>query len=174
MAAEKIVQIPDGVTAELDGMTLRVTGPKGTLSRDMKYTNINLTCNGNEFVVSSDSSRKSIFAMVGTYASHARNMCTGVTDGYVYQMKVVYNHFPIQLKLKSNSLEIVNFLGEKQSRFADIIDGVDVKLESDEVTVSGIDKEAVGTTAARIECATKVKNRDQRVFQDGIYIVNKA
>ena len=42
-----------------------------------------------------------------------------------------------------------------------------------DVIVSGIDKEAVGQTAANIERSTTVKNRDRRVFQDGIYRVAK-
>lgn len=89
-------------------------------------------------------------------------------------MKVVYSHFPIQLKKTDTALEIVNFLGEKQPRVARISEGVTVSTGNDEVTVSGIDKELVGTTAARIERATHVRNRDPRVFQDGIYIIEKA
>ncbi|MGB1098957.1 MAG: 50S ribosomal protein L6, partial [Poseidonia sp.] len=51
---------------------------------------------------------------------------------------------------------------------------VDVKVSNKvEVTVSGIDKEAVGQTAANIERCTTVKKRDRRVFQDGIYLLNK-
>jgi large subunit ribosomal protein L6 len=42
-----------------------------------------------------------------------------------------------------------------------------------EVTVTGIDKESVGQTAANIERSTTVKNRDRRVFQDGIYLIHK-
>jgi large subunit ribosomal protein L6 len=51
---------------------------------------------------------------------------------------------------------------------------VTVSTGNDEVTITGIDKELVGTTAARIERATHVRNRDPRVFQDGIYIIEKA
>jgi large subunit ribosomal protein L6 len=42
------------------------------------------------------------------------------------------------------------------------------------VTVSGSDREKVGQTAANIEMACKIKKRDRRVFQDGIYIVSKG
>jgi len=50
---------------------------------------------------------------------------------------------------------------------------VTVEAKGENVTVSGIDKEKVGQTAANIERATKVKKRDIRVFQDGVYIVSK-
>ncbi|HOV66806.1 MAG TPA: 50S ribosomal protein L6, partial [Methanoregulaceae archaeon] len=45
---------------------------------------------------------------------------------------------------------------------------------NDAVTLSGIDKEKVGNSAANIEHATRIRNRDPRVFQDGIYIVERA
>ena len=51
--------------------------------------------------------------MVGTLASHINNMIVGVTNGFEYRMKVVYSHFPIQLKVASDELIINNFLGER-------------------------------------------------------------
>ncbi|HZD43216.1 MAG TPA: 50S ribosomal protein L6, partial [Methanomicrobiales archaeon] len=102
------------------------------------------------------------------------NMCIGVTEGYLYRMKVVYSHFPIQLKVMGSRLEINNFLGEKKPRYAPIREGVKVTVGNDEVTVSGINKESVGNTAAGIERATKIRYRDPRVFQDGIYLVERV
>ena len=55
-----------------------------------------------------------------------------------------------------------------------ILQGVDVKIKNKvELVVSGIDKELVGQTAANIERCATVKNRDRRVFQDGIYLLSK-
>ncbi len=174
MAIEKTYEIPEGVTARMEGTVFNVSGSMGSLERSMRYPQVDVRCDGEAFVVSTESDRKKIQAMCGTFVAHAKNMCIGVTEGFEYKMKVVYSHFPIQLKLSESQLEIVNFLGEKESRFARIDDGVKVTLGNDEVIVSGIDKEKVGTTAARIERATRVRNRDPRVFQDGIYIVEKA
>ena len=112
--------------------------------------------------------------MVGTFTAHTKNMCRGVASGFEYRMKVVYSHFPIQLKLQGNRLEINNFLGEKKSRYATIVNGVTAKIGNDEIVLSGIDKELLGNTSANIEHATKIRNRDPRVFQDGIYIVERA
>lgn len=69
---------------------------------------------------------------------------------------------------------INNFLGEKQPRVARILEGVTVKIGNDEVILTGIDKEKVGNTAANIERATRITKRDPRVFQDGIYITERA
>jgi large subunit ribosomal protein L6 len=174
MAAVRKVKIPGGVKASLDGMHLRVTGPKGQLSRNVRFPQVTVTCDGDEVVIATESRRKEINAMVGTLEAHTKNMFRGVTDGYEYRMKVVYSHFPIQLKLQGNKLEIANFLGEKKARHARIEQGVTAKVGNDEVVLTGIDRELVGTSAANIEHATHIRDRDPRVFQDGIYMVQRG
>ena len=174
MTMEKTVTIPEGVQVQKEGTLLTITGPKGTLQRDVRYPQVSVTVDADTIVVRTDASRKQIVAMVGTLAAHIRNMCKGVTEGFEYNMKVVFAHFPIQLKLQGNMLIIDNFLGEKQSRKARIEEGVTAKVGNDEIILTGINKEAVGNSAAHIEHATKIRNRDPRVFQDGIYIVGKA
>jgi large subunit ribosomal protein L6 len=174
MAAVRKVKIPSGVKAGLDGMHLRVTGPKGQLSRNVRFPQVTVTCDGNEVVIATESRRKEITAMVGTLEAHTKNMFRGVTEGYEYRMKVVYSHFPIQLKLQGNKLEIANFLGEKKARHARIEQGVTAKVGNDEIVLTGIDRELVGTSAANIEHATHIRDRDPRVFQDGIYMVQRG
>ena len=174
MAFEATAEIPDGVTVSMDGTRVVVKGPKGTLSRDMRFPGITIAIDDGIVTVSTGVTRKRVVAMVGTLASHIRNMCRGVNEGYEYRMKVVFSHFPIQLKLQGTTLVIDNFLGEKQSRFARIEPGVVAQVGNDAVTLSGIDKEKVGNSAANIEHATRIRNRDPRVFQDGIYIVERA
>ena len=68
---------------------------------------------------------------------------------------------------------IRNFLGERSSRSAKILDGVEIKVEADKIRLSGADKEKVGQSAANIEQATHIKGYDRRVFQDGVYITQK-
>jgi large subunit ribosomal protein L6 len=174
MAAVRKVKIPDGVKASLDGMHLRVTGPKGQLSRNVRFPQVTVTCDGNEVIIATESRRKEITAMVGTLEAHTKNMFRGVTEGFEYRMKVVYSHFPIQLKLQGNKLEIANFLGEKKARHARIEQGVTAKVGNDEVVLTGIDRELVGNTAANIEHATHIRDRDPRVFQDGVYMVQRG
>jgi large subunit ribosomal protein L6 len=174
MAFEATAEVPAGVTVSMDGTRVVVTGPKGTLTRDMRFPGITIAIGDGIVTVSTEVTRKRVVAMVGTLASHIRNMCRGVSEGYEYRMKVVFSHFPIQLKLQGTTLVIDNFLGEKQSRFARIEPGVAAQVGNDAVTLSGIDKEKVGNSAANIEHATRIRNRDPRVFQDGIYIVERV
>lgn len=168
------VKIPEGVTVRIEGNLVKVQGPKGMLMREMYYPNVSLAVADKEITIATESGRKKILAVCGTFAAHLQNMCTGVTKGYQYRMRVVYSHFPIQLKIAGDRIEVGNFLGEKRSRFARIEKDVKVALGSDEVTVTGIDKEAVGKTAANIEHATRIRERDPRVFQDGVYTVERA
>ena len=174
MAFEATVQIPEGVTISQVGTRLVVTGPKGTLERDMRFPGIVFAIEDGQVTVSTEKTRKRVVAMVGTYASHIRNMSKGVSEGFEYRMKVVFAHYPIQLKLQGTTLTIDNFLGEKQSRYARIEQGVTALVGNDAVTLTGIDKEKVGNSAANIEHATRIRKRDPRVFQDGIYIVERA
>ncbi|MDD1705545.1 MAG: 50S ribosomal protein L6 [Methanoregulaceae archaeon] len=174
MAAIRKVTIPDGVSIDLEGTVLKVRGPKGQLERSVRFPQITTVLEDNDVIFSTESDRKSVIAMVGTFAAHTKNMCRGVSQGFEYRMKVVYSHFPIQLKLQGNRLEINNFLGEKKARHATIVHGVTAKIGNDEIVLSGIDKELLGTTSANIEHATKIRDRDPRIFQDGIYIVERA
>jgi large subunit ribosomal protein L6 len=174
MATTRKVKIPGGVTVRIEGNLVKVQGPKGMLMREMYYPNVSLAVTDKEVTIATESGRKKILAVCGTFAAHLQNMCTGVTRGYQYRMRVVYSHFPIQLKMAGERIEIGNFLGEKRSRFARIEKDVKVALGSDEVTITGIDKETIGKTAANIEHATRIRERDPRVFQDGVYIVERA
>ncbi len=174
MTTVRSYKLPQGVKARLEGTSLLISGPKGELKRNVRFPQVTVRCEDHEIVVSTESDRKKIVAMVGTITAHAANMSKGVATGFEYRMKVVFSHFPIQLKLAGNTLEINNFLGEKKARYARINPGVTAKVSADEVVLTGIDLEAVGTTAANIEHATRIRDRDPRVFQDGIYIISRA
>ena len=77
------------------------------------------------------------------------------------------------VKIEGSKLIINNFLGEKEKRFASIVPGVKVDVKGQQIILSGADVESVGQSAANIEKATWVANRDRRVFQDGIFITSK-
>lgn len=171
----RTITIPEGVEASIEKGVVKATGPKGQLERRLVYPHITIDKVDSSIVVDTSVQRKKQIAMIGTFASHIQNMITGVTSGFQYRLKVVYSHFPIQTKVVEGWVSIGNFLGERKSRRARILgDQTNVEIAGDEITVSGIDKEAVGQSAANIEQATRIRRRDPRVFQDGIYIVSKG
>jgi large subunit ribosomal protein L6 len=100
-------------------------------------------------------------------------MITGVTKGYQYKLKIVFSHFPISVKLQDKSVLIENFTGERRPRRIKLIGSVKVKIEPDDIIVEGSNLEEVSQTAAYIEQATRVRNKDPRVFLDGIYVYER-
>ncbi len=168
------IEFPDEVTVTKDGFTVTVKGPNGELERTFRHPDIQVTVEDGRVVVHSDYPRKRVRALAGTWSSHLRNMVQGVTEEFVYKLKVVYSHFPIKAKVEGDEVVIENFLGERHPRTAAILPDAAVKVQGEDVEVTGPNKEHVGQTAANIEQATRIKGYDPRVFQDGIYIVEKG
>ncbi len=169
------VKVPSGVTVTKTGTILEVKGPKGTLSKDFPNPLMQVTITSDFIeIVCTSVAHKAEKALIGTYKAHLRNMIKGVTTGYQYTMKTVYSHFPIKTSVEGDQFVIQNFLGERFPRKAQILPGVKVDVKGDAITISGIDKETVGQTTANIERATRVRNRDIRVFQDGVYTVTRS
>ncbi|NJE09658.1 50S ribosomal protein L6 [Thermococcus sp. MAR1] len=168
------VEIPEGVEVTVENDVVKVKGPKGELERELRYPGVQIFTEDGKVVVFKEFPRKRDIAIARTFKAHIANMIRGVTEGFTYKLKVVYSHFPMTVKVQGDEVVIENFLGEKNPRRAKILPGVTVKVMGSEVIVEGIDKEAVGQTAANIEQATRITKWDRRVFQDGIYIVEKA
>jgi large subunit ribosomal protein L6 len=167
------IPIPEGITVTVDE-AVTIKGSKGTLTRNFNNKKaITISVEGDNVVVEARFPKKKEKAMLGTIRSHINNMIIGLTDGFSYKMKIVYAHFPMTVKKTGDKITIENFLGERHPRSAKIVGDADVKIKGDEVVVSGINKEHVGQTMANMEQATKIKGRDPRVFQDGIYLVSK-
>jgi len=168
------VEIPENVEINIEGLKVTVKGPKGELSRDFSHARgVIIRKEDNKVVVETYFANRRRKALVGTIASHIENMIRGVTKGYRYKLKIIYSHFPVTVVVdeKNRVVRIKNFLGEKADRIARIVgDDVKVTVKGDDVIVEGIDIEHVGQTAANIELATKVRDKDRRVFVDGIYI----
>lgn len=173
METKRTIGIPEGVNVNIDKLNVSISGPNGQLQRELWYPGIAIKRNDSEVVVMTDMPRREQLAMLGTLESHLKNMITGVTKGYEYTMKVVYSHFPIQLKTEGKQVIIGNFLGEKRARKANIQGNTKVMIKGDQVIISGMNKEDVGQTAANIRQATKIKRFDPRVFQDGVYLVER-
>jgi len=169
----KTIQVPDDVDLNLDGRKITVKGEKGTLMRDFSFAPISIEADGKSVRVWAEWPRKKEAALVGTIYSHIQNMISGVKKGFTYKLKIVFSHFPISVKVQDKNLLIENFTGERRARRVKIIGDVQVKIESEDIIVQGINLEDVSQTAANIEQATKVKKKDPRVFLDGIYVYER-
>lgn len=172
-AQPKTIEIPEGTNAEVQGSKVKITGKLGTIKRDFTHTKVKIELKENKIMISSHMQSKRAKATINTVEAHIKNMIQGTNKGYTYKMQVVFSHFPINIAIKGNEVEINNFVGEKNPRKVKVVGKTKVEIKGKEVTLTGINKEEIGQTAANLEKATKIKNRDPRVFQDGIYLTEK-
>ena len=173
-AIREEIEIPEGVEVIIENNEVSVKGPNGEDSRKFTYPNVSIKEEDDVVVLETAFPKKKDKAMIGTTRAHINNMLIGVTDGFEYHMKIVFAHFPMTVKVKGQTVTIDNFVGEQHPRTSKIVgDQTKVTVKGDEVTITGINKEHVGQTMANLEQATKIKGRDPRVFQDGIYLTSK-
>ncbi len=167
------IKVPERTKVTVAEGTVVVEGEKGRVSSRMAYPRLRIIKEEGSIVVRADSRTRRYKKMVYTYASHIKNMIAGANDGYVYRLKICSGHFPMTVKVEGKFVVISNFLGEKTPRKAMILDNAKVTVSDEAITVESADLNCAGQTAANIETATKIKNRDRRVFQDGIYLTEK-
>lgn len=167
------VKVPEGVKVNVNNKVVEVIGPLGKLARDFSNNPVSIEISEDKVVVYAVWPRRREKSHVGTVAAHIRNMIRGVTRGFTYKLKVVYAHFPISVKVSGNKVFIENFMGERAPRVTEIVGDVKVIAKGDDVIIQGISLEEVSQTAANIEQATKIKERDPRRFLDGIYVYEK-
>ena len=168
------IEIPEGVEVTLEDNVLKIKGSEGETEREFNVGAANIEKKGNEIIIGMKNSTKKEKKLINTTASHVKNMIEGVQNKYEYKLKICSSHFPMNVDVQGKTVIIKNFLGEKVPRKCNIEEGVEVEISGDVITVKSIDKEKAGQTAANFESATKVGNRDRRVFQDGIFITSKA
>jgi large subunit ribosomal protein L6 len=101
-------------------------------------------------------------------------MLLGVRFGYEYEMKIVYSHFPITVEVQDKIILIKNFIGERGMRSARLIGDIQIRTTEDEIFINGLDIEHVAQSAANIQQACRIRDKDRRVFMDGIYVIRKT
>lgn len=172
---EEKVEIPEDVSVAIEGDMLIISFENTKLQRRLGHPRISIAKEGSEIIVSCDLPRKKDIALAGTFVSHIRNMIIGATQGFQCRMRIVYSHFPMKVSVREEEsiLLIENFLGERHPRRARIVGETEITIEGDTLRLRGHDKEHVGQSAANIEQATKIRGYDPRVFQDGIYVIEK-
>ena len=159
------VKLPEGVKAQLEGSSLVLSGKAGKVVRSFDPRKIKLEAKGNEVVIQSTS-----VGMLNTYRTHVTNMAKGAGEGYSVLMKTVHSHFPMSFEVKGRELLVKNFLGEKKPRHVPIAGEVKVEAKGQEVRITGASKDDVGQTVANVKTALRIRKRDSRVFQDGLYV----
>ena len=142
----KSIQVPQGVTVTLDGQKLTVTGPKGTLEREI-HKNITVTIENNEIKVTRPNDLALNRSLHGLTRTLINNMVQGVLNEYTRELQI--NGVGYRVQKQGNNLNLT--LGYSHPVIFEAPKGItfDVPNQST-IIVRGIDKELVGQTAANI------------------------
>lgn len=167
------VAIPDGVKVTKDRHMLTFEGPLGKTHQSFRSIPVVIEIEGSKVLLSTVERKKRDYAILHSARSLVRNICEGLVEGYTIKMKVVFAHFPITVKVEGKKILIENFQGERAPRLTRIVGNTKVVPKGEDVILTGEVWTDITQTAANIELKTKVKNKDHRVFLDGIYTYEK-
>lgn len=178
---EEALDIPAGVKVSCKSRVVTVEGPRGKLTKNFQYLSMQIEVdseNSKVFVRSWFASKK-FAACVRSVRSQVRNMLTGVLKGFEHQMKLAYAHFPINVHIPNDgrSIEIRNYIGEREVRRINMLPGVKIMKGSDAkdlLVLQGNDLDLVSLSCALIQQSCAAKKKDIRKFLDGIYVSDRV
>lgn len=142
----KPIQVPGGVTINLENSVITVKGPKGTLSRQL-HNDMKVVVGENEITIERPSDNKLHRSLHGTTRSVVANMVNGVTEGFTKTLELVgvgyrANKAGEKLTLSVGYSHPVEFTPEQ---------GIEFEVPTNtKIIVKGINKELVGEIAAKI------------------------
>ncbi len=148
--AKKPIELPAGVTATKDHKTITITGPKGTLSREFR-SEISIEIDGSVINITLKGTDVFARSLLGTYASHIKNMIAGVTTGY--ERKLILEGVGFKSAVAGTVLDLA--LGFSHPVKVEIPTGLTVTAEKNVISISGIDKEQVGQFSAYVRSLKK-------------------
>lgn len=167
------IEVPEGVEVNYESNNLKVKGKDSEISRMINTPKVNISVKDKKVVLEAKKATKREKMHLKTIKAHINNMLSGVLEKHYYKLKICSSHFPVSAAAKGKEFSVSNFLGEKVPRTCKIPENVDVKVEGDMITVESPDKEAAGRAASSIEQLCRITDKDRRIFQDGIYMINK-
>lgn len=170
---KKEIDLPEGVTASFSNSSISIKSSNGESKRKLKLQNIKIRIDNNKIIFETQKSTKWEKKILGSLVAHLNNMIKGSAQAHTYTLKICAGHFPVTVSVSGNKLNVKNFLGEKVPRILSLKEGATVKVEGQLIHVTSPNKEIAGQVAADIEQLTRRPGFDSRVFQDGIYLINK-
>ncbi|MBY0376871.1 50S ribosomal protein L6 [Patescibacteria group bacterium] len=144
------LEIPSGVEVTLSGNLLTVKGPKGTATKTL-LDDIAVTIADKMVTLATKRNDKFSKSLWGTYASHIKNMIAGVVNPYT--KKLILEGVGFKSEVKGKELHLA--LGFSHPVVVKIPDGLTTTAEKNLITITGIDKEAVGSFAASVRALKK-------------------
>lgn len=149
---KKPVAIPEGVTVTVDKNIVTVKGPKGAMTFEHHH-DVSLKFGENEFTVEKESKGKHVPAIWGTTARRIENMIEGVVTGFKKQLEL--NGVGFRMNMVGKTITLA--LGFSHPVIVEVPEGLEVVIEGNVMSVSGIDKHAVGQFSANIRALKPVE-----------------
>jgi len=163
------VAIPSGVEVSFTDGVLTVKGSKGTLSQSMRKE-VEVTVADNEVTLQPAEETKEAHALWGTYAALARNLVTGVTEGFEKKLEIEGVGYRAEAAGDTLTLNV----GFSHPVVMKVPEGLTAAVEKNVITITGIDKEAVGQFAANIRKVRKPEPyKGKGIRYQGEYIIRK-
>ncbi len=146
------VVVPDKTNVEINGSHIKVTGPKGTLERDI-HPDITAALDGSQIVVTRPSDQKKHRALHGLTRALIANMVEGVSKGFTRELLIVGVGYRAEMKGR----HLIAYLGYSHPIVFTPPEGVAIEVppKQGKIIISGMDKEMVGQAAAKIRSFRK-------------------
>ena len=140
------IAVPAGVDVKIDGQTVTVTGPKGTLTRTVNDT-ISVTLDNGVITVTRPNDDKENRSLHGLNRTLIANMVKGVSEGFKKELEI--NGIGYRASMQGKDL-VLN-IGYSHSVIMEAVDGITVEVPSpNKIIISGPDKQKVGQFAAEV------------------------
>lgn len=167
---KKIIIIPFSVTVVLEGDKLKAKGPKGE-DFFVITDGFNIELKENSLAVIPKGSKKDTFIKWGTLRSRINNLIEGAEKGFTKQLEIIGVGYQANVEGKNLNLK----LGYNHPIVVPITEGLEVKVEKNIVTISGMSKEKVGQFAASVKSKRPVEPyKGKGVHYVGEKILRKA
>jgi len=140
------IKLPTGVTVEINGQTVTVSGPKGKLEVNFKKDLTDVKSKENEIIVESKKDSKIARSVWGTTRALIANNVKGVSEGWKKQLELVGTGY--RSEVQGNTLVLT--VGYSHPVKIEAPEGITFKLEKSIINVDGIDRQVVGQVAANI------------------------
>lgn len=166
------IPIPDKVKVDINGSAVTVTGPKGTLNREI-HPDISAAVEDNQVMITRSSELKKHRALHGLTRALVNNMVVGVSEGYKIELDMIGVGYRAEMKGKN----LILHLGYSHPIIHRAPDDISISVEGKEnrIVVTGIDKELVGQVAAKIRGYRKPEPyKGKGVRYVGEYVRSKA
>ena len=170
--SSKPIVVPAGVTVSITDGVLAVTGSKGTVSRILsREVAVEMSEDGRALNIIPAPHATDVGHLVGSFYAHARNMITGVSEGFTKVLELE----GIGYRASVEGKDLMLSLGFSHPIRYTSPSGIDITTEKNEIRISGIDKEKVGQVAAVIREYRKPEPyKGKGIHYKGEHIIRKA